>query len=249
MDISGSFCIDDKIPRFQGAQAEVYVHDKYALKIFKDPDKKSDAFYEAMLLSMIESNEFITPRIHQVLKTKGWTLVMDYIEGEVLAGAIEREGLDLFDESIRLQVAVNNTHCYLPIRVEDKIKSRIIESRILDFGYKTKLIGIADKLNKEDFLCHGDFHARNLIKTSDGIAIIDWIDASIGDSRADACRTYLLYKLYYGDYAEYYLNKYCSYKDIRKEDILAVLPAVAGARLSEGNESEHQDIFELIRKY
>ncbi|MBN1624119.1 MAG: hypothetical protein JW903_07095, partial [Clostridia bacterium] len=120
MDILDNFCIYDNLPRFQGAQAEVYVHDKFALKVFKDPDKKSDAFYEAMLLSMIENYDFITPRIHQVLKTKGWTLVMDYIEGEVVADAIEREGTDLFDESIRLQILVNDTHCYLPIRVEEK---------------------------------------------------------------------------------------------------------------------------------
>ncbi|MBN1622722.1 MAG: phosphotransferase, partial [Clostridia bacterium] len=156
---------------------------------------------------------------------------------------------DLFDESIRLQILVNDTHCYLPIRVEEKIKTRIEGSRILDSGLKNRLICIADNLTMENCLCHGDFHAKNLIRTNEGIAIIDWIDASIGDPRADACRTYLLYELYYKEYAEYYLNKYCYYKNIRKEDILAILPAVAGARLSEGNESEYPSIFEAIRKY
>lgn len=239
----------NKIPDYQGAQANVYVHDKYALKVYKGSNQKAEAFYEAMILAIIENSKFITPKIYQVTKTTNWTLVMDYFKGDLVADVIEHEGKKLFDEIIKLQVVVNNTNFYLPVRVEEKLKGDIRASTILNDNVKSKLIDIADNLSKDNKLCHGDFHIRNLIKVNDGIAIIDWVDATIGDSIADGCRSYLLYKLFNSSLAEHFLKSYCEYRNINTLDLLRVLPLVAGARLSENNEEDHKMIFEIIKTH
>jgi aminoglycoside phosphotransferase (APT) family kinase protein len=41
-------------------------------------------------------------------------------------------------------------------------------------------------------LCHGDLHPANVIVTSDGPVVIDWFDASRGDSLLDIARTLVL---------------------------------------------------------
>jgi aminoglycoside phosphotransferase (APT) family kinase protein len=40
-------------------------------------------------------------------------------------------------------------------------------------------------------LCHGDLHPSNVILTNDGPVIVDWFDASRGDTVADVARTLL----------------------------------------------------------
>ena len=49
-----------------------------------------------------------------------------------------------------------------------------------------------DGLPEGDCICHGDFHPGNLIWTDDGPVVIDWANASRGDSTADHARTLLL---------------------------------------------------------
>ena len=48
------------------------------------------------------------------------------------------------------------------------------------------------KLPDATSLCHGDFHPGNVIVTSNGPAIIDWLDAWCGHPLADVARTCLL---------------------------------------------------------
>jgi thiamine kinase-like enzyme len=119
------------------------------------------------------------------------------------------------------------------------LASRISQSPILDDSQKGNL---PELLNGFDFgtsLCHGDFHLMNLIKTNQHIVIIDWVDATLGSPEADLCRTYLLYRLHAPkSFADKYLDLYCMKTNKSRDDILKWLPIIAGARLSEKNESE-----------
>ena len=85
----------------------------------------------------------------------------------------------------------------------------------------------------EKRLCHGDFHSFNLIKSDNRVTIIDWVDSSSGDIRADTCRTFLLYSEVSRDLAEMYLRLYCLKSGLIEEEILQWIPIIAGARLSE----------------
>lgn len=44
-------------------------------------------------------------------------------------------------------------------------------------------------------LCHGDFHPLNALVADDGVAIIDWSDAGVGDRHCDVARTVALFDI------------------------------------------------------
>jgi aminoglycoside phosphotransferase (APT) family kinase protein len=44
-------------------------------------------------------------------------------------------------------------------------------------------------------VCHGDFHALNVIVDGDNTSIIDWTDAGLGDRHGDVARTLLLFEI------------------------------------------------------
>jgi aminoglycoside phosphotransferase (APT) family kinase protein len=102
----------------------------------------------------------------------------------------------------------------------------------------------------DNYLCHGDYHAFNLILNEDHVTIIDWVDASAGDIKADVYRTYLLYTQFSMDLADLYLRLYCDRSGIRQDEILLWAPIIAAGRLSENVSSEKESrLIELVNKY
>jgi thiamine kinase-like enzyme len=75
----------------------------------------------------------------------------------------------------------------------EKLSRQIESAHNLDNRHKSVLIQKMDKMTFENRLCHGDYHLFNLIMSDDNVTIIDWVDSSAGDIRADVYRTYLLY--------------------------------------------------------
>ena len=64
---------------------------------------------------------------------------------------------------------------------------------------------------------------------------------------ADACRSYLLLRLYAADLAEPYLDAYGRAGGVPRAPILAWLPYLAAARLAEGVAGETERLLELAR--
>ncbi|MGE6300071.1 phosphotransferase family protein, partial [Guptibacillus hwajinpoensis] len=130
----------------------------------------------------------------------------------------------------------------------EKLARQIGEAERLSQSQKTALLLKLTEMPVKKQLCHGDFHLFNLIM-GDQITIIDWVDASAGDSRADVYRTYLLYTQFSSELAELYLQLYCIKTGLLKEEIMEWAPIIAGARLAEGVLSEDSDrLLEIVDK-
>lgn len=90
-------------------------------------------------------------------------------------------------------------------RLERQIKS----VHKLDESKKKNILQKLDSITFDFRLCHGDFHPFNLILSKEEkVKVIDWVDASSGDIRADVFRTYLLYSQSSVELAEMYLHIY-----------------------------------------
>ncbi len=91
----------------------------------------------------------------------------------------------------------------------------------------------------------------NLIIADNGeVTIIDWVDSSRGDIRADIYRTYLLYSQFTVELAEMYLRLYLEKSDLSREEIFQWAPIIAGARLSENVSSErYERLMHIINYY
>lgn len=233
-----------------GAQATVYSLGKYAIKLFKENYDKSNVFYEALINSMVENIGIHIPKVYEVLNIeKQIAIKMDYIKGISLFDAIYKdiENVSLYvDQMVKLQIEINSKKILLPFSLKDKLKYKIKQNDELTDTQKNKLLEQLNKLPDGNELCHGDFHGNNILICEEKYWVIDWIDATYGCADGDACRTYMIYYLYARELAEIYLTLYCENTRKTKDRILAWLPVIAGARLSENNSNEKEMLLSLI---
>jgi thiamine kinase-like enzyme len=119
-------------------------------------------------------------------------------------------------KSIEIQMNINKIVTDKFPSMKDKLKGKINKGQILNINEKQKILDILDKSDFKQNLCHGDFQLMNLMETSSGIKIIDWVDSSSGNNEADICRTYILYKVNNDEIAELYIENYCKMANISR---------------------------------
>ncbi len=131
-------------------------------------------------------------------------------------------------------------------RLERQIKS----VHKLDEKQKENILNMLHSIKFEPRLCHGDFHPFNLILSKKNVNIIDWVDASSGDIRADVFRTYLLYAQTSLELAEMYLHLYCKNTSLLRDEIFQWAPIISAARFSEKVSSQNEvDLSRLLNQY
>lgn len=69
---------------------------------------------------------------------------------------------------------------------------RRIEGSALPEKLRATALQVLTSLPDDDKLCHGDFHPDNILHTTQGPVIIDWMDATAGNPLADVARTYMI---------------------------------------------------------
>lgn len=233
----------------KGARATVYKIDNYAVKLFNINYNKSEAFYEALITSIVENSGLPIAKVTEVLNIDGHIAIkMDYIKGSSLSDIIsgDKSNAALYiNKMAELQMLVHSKKLPLIFNFKDKLKVKI-KNTFLDKDKKEKLFAILSSLPDGNTLCHGDFHGNNIICSEDQYYIIDWIDASNGCPAADVCRTYMIYCFYSREAAGLYLAAYCDKSGLKREEVFEWLPVVAAARLSENYAPETEQINEWI---
>ncbi|WP_370297363.1 phosphotransferase family protein [Rossellomorea marisflavi] len=174
---------------------------------------------------------------------------MEYIEGETL-GDLAMKNRTLLEDylavSVEIQMMIHEKDAPELEPMTHKLTRQLQDVSSLSSEEKMGLLKQVDQLSGTK-LCHGDFHLFNLVETENGIRILDWVDASSGDIRADVIRTYLLYVGFDQEIAEQYLALYCEKSGLQSEEILQWGPMIAGARLWENVPGEDADrLLEIV---
>lgn len=232
-------------PIASGNTANIYLHENQIIKIFKDHLPDTESNYEAQKQRVAFESGLRVPKILDVKKVNGkHAIIMEYVAGNTL-GEVVAENMEQVESFLKTSVEIQKEiHSVLaeslePMRI--KLQRQIEAVEGMDVQVKTFLLKKLASMGMEKRLCHGDFHLYNLIKSVDGIFIIDWVDASSGDPRADVCRTYILYSQVSLDIAELYLQLYCEKSGWSRNEILEWAPIIAAARLSENVATEDSD--------
>ncbi len=222
------------------------------VKVFKDHLPDTESVYEAKKQEFVYSKGLPVPRVIDVLKVHGkQAIVMEHINGKTIGELVSenrQQTEHYMDLSIDVQQQIHSVTADsfepMAVKLRSKIKQAVIEEK-----YKTSLVRKLESMPNNNSLCHGDFHFFNLIVTdNDEVKIIDWVDASAGDSCADICRTYLLYSQLSTELAEKYLGVYLSKNDLSKDEVLQWEPILAGARLAENIEkAEAERLLGIIK--
>ena len=133
-------------------------------------------------------------------------------------------------------------------------------------GLKARVLRLLETLPDGDALCHCDFHPDQVLITTAGPVIIDWLTALQGHPVADVARTCILLEVGqvpYGGWATHalinlwrglfyrtYLARYLAqYPGVTRRDIRAWMVPVAAARLEEHIEGEQQPLLRIIQSH
>ncbi|MDZ5472236.1 aminoglycoside phosphotransferase family protein [Bacillus sp. 31A1R] len=241
-------------PIASGNTANIYLCDDKIVKVFNDflPDKEAEK--EANKQKYAYSCGLPVPKIFGVTKIEGnQAIIMEYVKGETLGDLLfkDKEQAEYYlNISVNLQQEIHSIIPNAIERMDEKIYRQIESVDQLDSRQKSILLKKLESFTYEGKLCHGDFHLFNLIETDNQVVVIDWVDSSTGDIRADIYRTYLLYSGYSTELAEMYLRLYCEKSGILRSEVFQWAPIIAAARLSENVSEENSDrLMELINYY
>ncbi|MEN0643249.1 aminoglycoside phosphotransferase family protein [Alkalicoccobacillus gibsonii] len=231
-------------PIAKGNSATMYKVNGKMVKVFNQNLDATYVEYEAAKQRIVYQTSLFVPEVIELTKVEGkQAIIMEYIEGKTLGELFQENGEQVrryLEQSIDVQKTIHQITSTKSLeKMSEKLTRQIHEASLLSKDQKRECLMLLNSIFDGDTLCHGDLHLFNLIQTSTKeIAIIDWIDASMGDARADVCRSYLLYTQHSVELAELYLEIYCDRSGKTKEDILQWLPVIAAARLSEHVQTE-----------
>lgn len=239
-----------------GNTAHLYLSNKNIIKVFKNHFSPSEALYESKKQEYVYLCGLQVPKIFDVTIINGSpAIIMEYIKGETI-GDLLMNNIELaehyisicVDEQQKLHAVLVESDLLEPM--SEKLKRQIDIADVLNQKLKDALLRRLDTILYEPKLCHGDFHPFNLIMSNGKVTIIDWVDSSSGDIRADVYRTYLLFSKSSVELAEIYLNKYCKNTGLSREEIFQWAPIIAGARLAENVSSEdNKRLMEIVLQY
>ncbi len=230
----------------RGAQADVYLYDSQVIKLFHEDVSEESVLYEADIQQRVYNAGLSAPQVYGMATMEGrYAILMEHVPGQSLGELMEKDrphALEYLKQAIELQVQMHKSPGHGLPSQREKLRSRIASVSALPEDTKQSLLQLLDSLAADEAVCHGDFHPYNIIQTEKGLAIIDWVDASCGSAKADACRSYLLYLLHGKEAAEAYLHFYCEQANVSKEDVLKWLPILACARLCEAGRGDDVEL-------
>ncbi len=216
-----------------GMSAVIYARNGIAAKVYRQGQPKRQVFQEAFTLAAVRGLGVPVPKVYAVETFRGRTaLLMDQVKGVSLQEVSRRDpekAMECLDKVVELQVAMHKVLSvdFRPLRMV--LKGNIVASPGLSPEEKERLGALLSALPDEFVLCHGDFHGGNILSDGKSSVIIDWAEVACGAPAADACRSYMDYRIAQRDLAEAYLEKYCAATGRTREEILAWLPVMAGA--------------------
>ncbi len=178
-------------PIASGNTASIYLEEGNVIKIFNELLPCGEAGYEADKQKLAYSVGLPVPKILEVKKIEGkQAIIMEYVQGKTLGELISDSPGDTghyMDLSVDIQLKIHSMKIDGLEPMKRKLANQIKGAGELSQRLKDVLINKLEKITFEGRLCHGDFHLNNLIMSDGGsVTIIDWIDSSSGDIRADA---------------------------------------------------------------
>ncbi|MCL2003240.1 MAG: aminoglycoside phosphotransferase family protein [Oscillospiraceae bacterium] len=225
-----------------GNTADVYLREGKIVKLFKDFLPDTEAEYEANKQRFAYSQGLPVPYVFEVTAINGrQAVIMEYAAGKTLGELVfgDKTTTERYMSlSVDIQLRIHDVKANDFELMTDKLARQLRSASALSERQQDALLEKLHGMRFDKRLCHGDYHIFNVILGEAGATVIDWVDASAGDAKADAYRTYLLYSQYSTELADGYLRLYCEKSGTPQSGIFAWAPIVAGARLSENVASE-----------
>ncbi|MCC5800845.1 phosphotransferase family protein [Rossellomorea vietnamensis] len=224
-------------PTAIGNTAKIYLYENKIYKVFNDSLPVGESLKEAKKQQYAHSCGLPVPEIYDVTNIDGkQIIIMEHMKGRTIGELLTdnmRKTEYYTGMSVDIQMGIHQIKAHSIEPMSEKLHRQIESAPELDHQMKPILLKKLKSMTFEEKLCHGDFHLYNLILSENNVTIIDWVDSSAGDRRADVYRTYLLYSQVSKELADMYMQLYCEKSGLSKEEVFRWAPIIAAARLSE----------------
>jgi tRNA A-37 threonylcarbamoyl transferase component Bud32 len=181
-------------PIARGGVSELYaLPDGRVLKLFDTRFARNFARTEAKVTARLHELGLRVPAVGELVEVEGrFGFPMQRLDGDVLA---HRMLADPESAAAAARVAAE-LHAAMHAVRDATLPAgrpqfrRILESsRLLSPPALKKVLARLDDLPEHDHVCHGDFHAGNILMTAAGAFAIDCATAHKGNPRVDAAQT------------------------------------------------------------
>ncbi len=235
-----------------GRTAEIYLlKPGWIVKLYFDWFKSEDVAYEQQIAAAIHAKGLPVPAVGDTVLIAGrHGLLYERFPGESMAFDLAKHPTRIFTHARKLaelhvQVHAKPMQADIP-QLRHKLERKLTDAKPLPDKLRTAALKALETMPDGDRLCHGDFHPGNILISQSNLAIIDWIDSSIGSPLADVARTSILAL---GEAATepkktvrqgiqllhaIYLDHYFKLRPAGRAEYRSWLPIVAAARLDEG---------------
>ena len=184
----------------RGRHAEVLAWGEHrVLKLFKPGHPRSAIREEFRQAQIAHGLGIPTARAEAIIEHQGRAgIVFERLDGPTLfqqaatrAAPAEQLAALLFD----LGSAIHRCAVAGVPAIEARLAARIVRAQGLPDATRQAALEALQRVPGARTLCHGDLHPANVIVTTRGPCVLDWVDAAHGPAAADGARTLLLLEL------------------------------------------------------
>ena len=240
-----------------GRTAQVLVWDNNRiLKLFREGFTLSNVQYEERIARTVFEAGLPVPAVYGIVEVEErYGIVFDRVDGPSMGEEMlnkPRELTHLMELFAELHSKIHTTTVHGLPSQHQKLASKIQSTPRLSKKQRETALSALASLSEGNKLCHGDYHPFNILMSSRGPVVIDWVDATEGNPHADVARTLLLIQLakpdlirdieqrkarrnlYEGNPLDVYFKHYRQFQSLSQEQLDAWRLPIAAARLSEG---------------
>lgn len=254
----------------RGRTAEILAwQDRQVLKLFYDWVPAGWAGREAQAARIVSATDLPTPKLLGELTLDGRLgLIYERVTGEPLLNRLGSKPwlcARYAREFAGLQAAIHRQRGAGLPSYRGELENTIHRIEGLPPGWVEIALDRLSGLPDGETLCHGDFHPDQVMMTSTGQVVLDWMTARAGQPAADVARTVmmlrfgpvlnaswlmrLLTNLLRGIFFRAYLRRYFELNPaVTAAAVDAWLPPVALARLAENIPGEKEKLIAFLKQ-
>jgi uncharacterized protein (TIGR02172 family) len=250
-----------------GRTAEVYGWGEgQVLKLYRADMPAEWVAHEASVARIVADAGLAAPAVGELIEVDGRVgIVYERISGPSMLDALARQPWTLGRHARQFAELHAGMHATsrpeLPSARESLLRALRAAPRLPEPTRRSLLDALAT-LPDGDAVCHGDFHPDNIVISSRGPVVIDWMTVTRGNPAADVARTVLLFRagvlpegtpagkriateFFRRAFLSAYLRAYRALRPLPDAEIDAWLPLLAAARLNERILAEQKTLLRL----